>query len=223
MTDPARPTRAGAVTLTIAVALIALTACDGSKKAAAAPSTTSSVPATSSATAATSAIASSSVTSTSESSTATSESAASSSTTSSPGASSSGATASGAAGGGAKCTDLTDAAASAAIGKKVTVTATPITPLAGLSICNVTEAGEVYPIQLAVDSVGAAGLFAADQQAFSGVSVSGLGDRAFRSSIGVEALSGGVDIKVTGPAGPVLSNDFRVPTALVKAMIAAIH
>ncbi len=35
--------------------------------------------------------------------------------------------------------------------------------------------------------------------------------------------AGGVDIQVIGPAGPVLNNDFSVPTALVKAMIAAIR
>lgn len=122
----------------------------------------------------------------------------------------------------AKCTDLTPAAASAAVGKPVTVTLnSSITPLAGLTICDVTVADEVYPIQLAVMTSGAQALYSADKQVSQGVDLSGVGDEAFTSSIGVEVLSGGVDIKVTGPAGPVLSGDYAVPTAIAKAMVAA--
>jgi hypothetical protein len=126
-------------------------------------------------------------------------------------------------GGGAKCTDLTNAAASAAVGKATTVTLdTTATALAGLTICKVTVASEVYPIQLDVMTNGASALFSADKNAFSGTGLSGVGDQAFSSAVGIEALSGSVDIKVNGPAGPVLNNDYTVPTALVKAMIAAL-
>ena len=125
-------------------------------------------------------------------------------------------------GSGAKCTDLTAAAASAAVGKSTTVKATPITPLAGLTICDVTVADEVYPIQLAVNTTNAAALFTADQQVSSGVDLSGVGDKAFSSTIGIEALSGNVEIKVTGPAGPVLNKNYTIPTAIAKAMVAAL-
>ena len=62
----------------------------------------------------------------------------------------------------------------------------------------------------------------ADQQAFAGVDLSGVGDKAFSSSIGVEILSGSVDIKVIGPAGPVLNGTDTTPTAIAKAMVAAL-
>lgn len=126
-------------------------------------------------------------------------------------------------GSGAKCSDLTGAAASAAVGKTTTVTLdTTVAPLAGLTICNVTVAAEVYPIQLAVNTNGGQAAYSADHQAFSGVDLSGVGDEAFHSSIGVEVFSGGVDIKVTGPAGPVLSGNFTTPTAIAKAMVATL-
>jgi len=53
--------------------------------------------------------------------------------------------------------------------------------------------------------------------------VSGVGDKAFTSSVGIEVLGGGVDIKVMGPAGPVLSGDYTYSTAVAKAMIAALR
>jgi hypothetical protein len=127
-------------------------------------------------------------------------------------------------GSGAKCTDLTSAAASAALGKTVTVTPEPgDVSLAGLTICDVTVADEVYPIQLAVDSANGQLLYSGDEQVSGGTALSGVGDKAFTSAIGVEALKGDVDIKVTGPAGPVLSGNFATPTALAKAMVAAIN
>ena len=218
--------RVGAASLAVAVGLVSVAACGSSKKTASSPTgtTSASSPASSDATETTSgsplptdAGSTDATTSDAGSTDATTSDAG---TTSSPASSSSAAAPSG---GGATCTDLSDAAASASLGKKVTVKGTPKTPLAGLSICDVTVAGEIYPIQLAVDSVGASELFAVDKQAVGGVTISGLGDQAFHSSIGVEALSRGVDVKVTGPAGPVLSNDFTIPTAVAKAMIAAIH
>jgi hypothetical protein len=123
----------------------------------------------------------------------------------------------------AKCSDLTPAAASAALGKAVTVTldSGPVS-LPGLSICDVTIADEVYPVQLAVDTNGGQALYSADDQVSGGKDLSGVGDKAFVSDIGVEAISGGVDIKVTGPAGPVLSGNFATPTAIAKAMVAAL-
>jgi hypothetical protein len=124
---------------------------------------------------------------------------------------------------GAKCTDLTAAAASAAVGKTVTVTLDPgSAALPGLTICDITDAAEVYPIQLDVNTTDAQALFSSDEMADGGVDLSGVGDKAFTSSLGVEALSGSVDIEVIGPAGPVLSNDFTIPTAVAKAMIAAL-
>jgi hypothetical protein len=123
----------------------------------------------------------------------------------------------------AKCTDLTGAAASAAVGKSTTVTLdATVAPLSGLTICNVVVADEVYPIQLAVDTVNAQATYAGDEQAFSGVDMGGVGDKAFSSSVGVEVLSGRVDITVTGPAGPVLNGNYTVPTAVAKAMVAAL-
>jgi hypothetical protein len=123
----------------------------------------------------------------------------------------------------AKCTDLTAAAASAALGKSVTVTLdTDGTQLAGLTVCNVVDADAVYPVQLSVNTAGAQALYAADEQSFGGVDLSGVGDKAFTSSVGVETLSSGVDIQVIGPAGPVLSKDYTIPTAIAKAMVAAL-
>jgi hypothetical protein len=124
---------------------------------------------------------------------------------------------------GAKCTDLTPAAASAALGKAVTVTmdAGGVT-LPGLTICDVTVADEVYPIQLDVDTDNGQELYDGDLESGGGTTVSGVGDKAFTDAIGIEALSGGVDIKVIGPAGPVLSGNFATPTAIAKAMIAAL-
>jgi hypothetical protein len=127
------------------------------------------------------------------------------------------------AGGDAKCTDLTAAAASAAVGKTVTVTLdTGGTQLPGMTICDIADAAEVYPIQLDVITNDTTALFAADKQAYAGVDLSGVGDKAFTSSVGVEVLSGSVDIQVIGPAGPVLSNDYTIPTAVAKAMVAAL-
>lgn len=126
-------------------------------------------------------------------------------------------------GSGAKCTDLTPAAASAAMGKAVTLTPdTTGATLAGLTICNVMVADEGYPIQLAVATVGGQALYSADEQAFQGKDLSGVGDKAFTSSTGVEILSGGVDITVTGPAGPVLSGNYATAIGIAKAMVAAL-
>jgi len=130
---------------------------------------------------------------------------------------------SGGSGSGAKCSDLSDSAASAAVGKATKVTLDKsVAPLPGLTICKVTVADEVYPIQLAVATRNAAQQYSADKDAFSGTSLSGVGDQAFSSEVGVETLSGGVDIKVTGPAGPVLNKDYTIPVALAKAMIATL-
>jgi hypothetical protein len=123
----------------------------------------------------------------------------------------------------AKCTDLTAAAASAALGRSVTVTLdTGSTQLAGLTVCDVVNADAVYPVQFSVNTNGSQALYASDEQSFGGVDLSGVGDKAFTSSVGVETLSGGVDIQVIGPAGPVLSKDYTVPTAIAKAMVAAL-
>jgi hypothetical protein len=133
------------------------------------------------------------------------------------------ATAAAGSGSGAKCGDLTNAAASASVGKATTVSLDKtVTALAGLTICNVTVADEVYPIQLAVNTANAAVQFSADKDVSDGKDLGGVGEKAFSSATGVEALSGGVDIKITGPAGPVLSNNFTVPIALAKAMISAL-
>lgn len=127
-------------------------------------------------------------------------------------------------GSGAKCTDLTSAAASAAVGKATAVTLdTRTASLPGLTICDVAVTDEVYPIQLAVDTNGGEVLYTADEQAMGGAELSGVGDKAFTSSISVEVLSGNVDIKVTGPAGPVLSGNFTLPTAIAKAMVAVLR
>lgn len=125
---------------------------------------------------------------------------------------------------GARCTDLTNAAASAALGRATTVVLdTSVAPLAGLTICNVTVANEVYPIQLSVNTRDGASEFSADRSVNTNVAdLGGVGDKAFTSSIGVEALRGTVDIKVFGPAGPVLDGNFTIPTGLAKAMVAAV-
>jgi hypothetical protein len=124
----------------------------------------------------------------------------------------------------AKCTDLTAAAASAALGKSVTVKLdTGGTQLAGLTVCDVVDADDVYPVQFSVNTMGSQALYASDEQSFGGVDLSGVGDEAFTSAVGVETLSGGVDIQVIGPAGPVLSKDYTIPTAIAKAMVAALN
>jgi hypothetical protein len=124
----------------------------------------------------------------------------------------------------AKCTDVTAAALTAAVGKSTTValdTSTPTPP--GLTICNVTVANEVYPVQLAVNANSSLAIFNAEKQQESGVALAGVGDDAFTDEIGVEAISGSVDIEVTGPAGAVLGGDDRIPTAIAKAMVATLH
>lgn len=94
--------------------------------------------------------------------------------------------------------------------------------LPGLTICQLTVAGETYPIQLDVDTTDGAALYASDEQSFGGTDLSGVGDKAFTDSVGVEVMSGGVDIQVIGPAGPVLNGDFTTATAIAKAMVAAL-
>ncbi len=126
-------------------------------------------------------------------------------------------------GGGPKCTDLTSAAATAAVGKPTTVALDSADSLPGDTICDVTVANEIYPIQLDVVSPDGATVYAQDLSTFTvAPSLSGVGDKAFTSSEGVEALKGDVDIQVIGPAGPVLGGNFTVPTAIAKAMIATI-
>jgi transcription elongation factor len=126
-------------------------------------------------------------------------------------------------GSGAKCTDLTSAAASAALGTTVMVTLDSNgASLPGLTVCQVADADLTNSIQVAVDTTGAAALFNSDLQSFGGTPLSGVGDKAFTDSIGVETLSGSVDIQVTGPAAPVLSGNFAMSTAIAKAMVAAL-
>jgi hypothetical protein len=76
--------------------------------------------------------------------------------------------------------------------------------LAGLTICDVTVEGAFYPIQLSVDTKDAEATYAADKEASAGVALSGIGDKAFKSSTGIEVLSSNAEIEVIGPAGPVL-------------------
>jgi hypothetical protein len=126
-------------------------------------------------------------------------------------------------GSGAKCTDLTSAAASAALGSTFTVTLDSSgASLAGVTDCTVADADLATSIQLDVDTAGAAALYNADFQSVGGTPLSGVGDKAFTDAIGVETLSGSVDITVIGPAGPVLSGNFAMSTALAKAMVAAL-
>jgi hypothetical protein len=129
-----------------------------------------------------------------------------------------------AAGGGHKCADLTNAAASAAVGKPTTVTLDATgASLPSLSICKVTVADEVYPIQLDVNTTNGAQVFAAEKRGEpQAQALSGVGEQAFTTTIGVEALEKGIDITVVGPAGAVLGGNFAIPTALAKAMAAAI-
>jgi hypothetical protein len=109
------------------------------------------------------------------------------------------------------------------VGKATTVKAdASAASVPGLSICTLTITGEDYPVQLDVDISNGEQLYTADKSVQAGKDVSGVGDKAFSSEIGVEALAKGADIKVVGPAGPVLSGDFAVPTALAKAMAAAL-
>ena len=141
--------------------------------------------------------------------------------TSQPASSTSQPASGGSSGGTAKCTDLTAAAASAALGKATTVTLdTTVATQAGLTICNLTVADEVFPIQLAVYDNGGQAILNSDKVNASGVDLSGVGDQAITTSIGVDALSGGVLIEVTGPAGAVLKGDDSIPIAIAKAMIA---
>ena len=109
------------------------------------------------------------------------------------------------------------------MGKPTTVTLDSSgVSLAGLTICKVMVANEVYPIQLDVDTANGAAGFNAEAAAQGGTPLSGVGDKAFTSATGVEALKGNVDIKVVGPAGPVLNKNYAIPTAIAKAMAAAL-
>ena len=123
----------------------------------------------------------------------------------------------------AKCTDLTDAAASAAVGRATTVTLDTGPSAPGLTICQIAVAGEIDPIQLDVNTTGAAAKYRVDREAFGESDIAGIGDKAFRSATGIEALVGNVEVDVIGPAEPILlHHDFSQPTALVKAMVAAV-
>jgi hypothetical protein len=128
---------------------------------------------------------------------------------------------------GAKCTDLTSAAASSAVGKptKVSLSSNNLSLGEGTTICNLAIAGETYAVGLVVidSSVAAAG-FASNHKLFPNVKdLTGIGDKAFTTGEGVEALSGNVDIKVTGPADEVIGdNNYTVPIAIAKAMVAAL-
>ncbi len=123
----------------------------------------------------------------------------------------------------AKCTDLTDAAASAAVGQVTTVTLDGPVTLAGLTICKVTVANLIDPIQLDVNTHQAAAYYRVEKGINYEAVVAGIGDDAFQSAIGIEALSDGVDVRVVGPAEPILlHHDFTIPTALAKAMVAAV-
>ena len=103
---------------------------------------------------------------------------------------------------------------------------TSVAPLAGLTVCNVTVNGTdvAYPIQLSVNTNGGAAEYTVDRS-FSpnAADLGGVGDKAFTSSLGVEALRGTVDIQVIGPAGPVLDGNFAFSSNLAKAMAAAVH
>jgi hypothetical protein len=208
--------RSARIPSAVAVAVscsLALTGCHGSSKSSAAAVTTSQTPTvvaqTTPAAAASAPVASSTPAASSPVATSPAP------VTSSPAAP---------AGGGAKCTDLTNAAASAAVGKTTTVALdTGATGLAGLTVCDVMVANEGYSIQLDVDSANGAADYAADQSVAGDTGIlSGVGDKAFTSAQGVEALKGNVDIQVIGPAGPVLDNNFTTPTAIAKAMAAAV-
>jgi hypothetical protein len=95
-------------------------------------------------------------------------------------------------------------------------------PLAGLSICNVTVSGEAYPVQLDVNSANGSLAYAGDLGNEGGTALSGVGDKAFTYALGVEALKGDVDIQGIGPAGPVLSKNYTLATAIAKAMVSAL-
>ncbi len=123
----------------------------------------------------------------------------------------------------AKCTDLTDAAASAAVGRATTVTLDTGFSAPGLTICKIAVAGEIDPIQLDVNTTGAAAKYRLDREAFGESDIAGIGDQAFRDATGIEALVGNVEVDVFGPAEPILlHHDFSQPTALVKAMVATV-
>jgi hypothetical protein len=122
---------------------------------------------------------------------------------------------------GASCAKLTDAAATAAIGKATTVKLEPST-LASVTLCQLTITGEVYPVQIETATGLTLAEFKASQKVIGGSTVDGIGDAAFTSDTGVETYAGSVQVQVTGPAGPVLNKDFTIPTAVAKAMLAAL-
>ncbi|QNK79866.1 hypothetical protein [Nakamurella sp. PAMC28650] len=122
---------------------------------------------------------------------------------------------------GGKCTDLTAAAATAAVGKPTTVAIESSD--ATSSTCDITIAGDVYPVQISVvTAVDAAHLAEEKSNAADVKELTGVGDQAFTDALGVEALTGTVEIKVTGPGDALKNNDYSVSTALAKAMIAAL-
>ncbi|MET3806876.1 hypothetical protein ABIB25_003896 [Nakamurella sp. UYEF19] len=120
-----------------------------------------------------------------------------------------------------KCTDLTAAAAGAAVGKPTTLTLDSSDAIS--STCDVNVAGEVDPIQLFVITSATAREFADEKKAAADLkTVGGVGDQAFTDALGVEVLRGSVEIKVGGPEDALKNDDYSVPTAIAKAMVAAL-
>ncbi|WP_375503767.1 hypothetical protein [uncultured Jatrophihabitans sp.] len=123
---------------------------------------------------------------------------------------------------GAKCTDLTAAAASAAVGKAAKITLLS-SGAAGETNCSIKAGADpddpdaYYGLDVRPNEGQTT--FNEEKQAISGTSVAGIGDQAFTSTTGLAVLSHGVVIEVSGPR----SSDYTIPTAIAKAMIATLR
>ena len=123
---------------------------------------------------------------------------------------------------GAKCTDLTAAAASAAVGKTATITLLS-SGAAGETNCTIKAGADpddpdLY-FGLDVRPNEGQATFNEEKQAIHGTAVGGVGDQAFTSTTGLAVLSHGVVIEISGPQ----SSGSTIPTAIAKAMIATLH
>ena len=123
---------------------------------------------------------------------------------------------------GAKCTDVTAAAASAAVGKPATITLLT-SGAAGETTCSIKAGADPADPELfyTLDVRPNEGqtTFDEEKQAISGTAVAGVGDEAFTSTTGLAVLSHGAVIEILGPS----SSGYAIETAIAKAMIATLR
>ena len=119
------------------------------------------------------------------------------------------------------CSTLSTSTVAGILGHPVTAASSQ--GIAGQSFCDYSDGAAGYPVRVELDNVNAGSMY----QAYKSVSgkptdLAAIGDQAFGDATGIHVLSGSYYIEVNGPAGAVLSGDYTKPTAIAKALIAAL-